>query len=169
MVVKDFYGEKGVVAKPNMKKKAAMWTSAVLAVLCLIGAFFLPLCLLFSIAAIILFILLFRERYVEYDYCIANEEIEVAKVLNRSRRRKAISFDTSNIRLIAPGDSIRLSNEAQRNPQLRFTDYTSMEPTDRVYGFVLDLQGVSTLILLEPTESMMKHLKRLIPDKVYED
>lgn len=169
MVVKDFYGEKGVVAKPNKKKMAAMWISVVFAVLCLIGALFIPFCLIFCIAAIILFILLFRERYVEYDYCVANEEIEVAKILNRSRRRKAISFDTSNIRLIAPGDSIRLSNESERNPQIRITDYTSLEPTDKVYGFVLDLQGISAIILLEPTEDMMKHLKRLIPDKIYED
>ena len=122
-----------------------------------------------AIVAIIAFIVMFRERYIEYDYCFYNEEIEIAKIMNRKRRRTAIQFEMNNIRLIAPEGSIRLANERERYPQMRYTDYTSVEPTSPVYGFVLDLKGVSTTIMLEPTESMMDHLRQLVPNKIYED
>ena len=89
--------------------------------------------------------------------------------MNRKRRRTAIQFETNNIRFIAPEGSIRLANERERYPQMRYTDYTSVEPTSPVYGFVLDLKGVSTTIMLEPTDAMMNHLRQLVPDKIYED
>ena len=112
---------------------------------------------------------MFRERYIEYDYCFSTEEIEVAKIINRKRRRSAIVFDMNNIRFIAPADSQRLLNEQERNPQMRFTDYTAVEPSDKVYGFFLDLRWINTIILLEPTETMMEHLRQVIPNKIYED
>lgn len=169
MIVRDFYEEKGIVAKPNNKKYLSMWITGCLTVACLVGALWIPLCLVFCLIIGIMFVMLLRERYIEYDYCFANEEIEIAKIMNRKRRRTAISFDTSNIRLIAPEDSMRLSNERERNPQMRFTDYTSAEPKDKVYGFVLELRGINTIILLEPTKTMMEHMKQLIPNKIYED
>lgn len=169
MIVKDFYEEKGIVAKTNAKRTATMWAAGVLAILSLIGAYWFFPFLVLALPFGLLFIMLFRERYIEYDYCFSAEEIEVAKIINRKRRRSAIIFDMNNIRLIAPKDSMRLSNEQERNPQMRFTDYTAMEPTDKVYGFLLDLRGIHTIILLEPTETMMEHLRQVIPNKIYED
>ena len=169
MIVKDFYEEKGVVAKPNKRGQISMWAMLGLAIVSLVAAYWVIVTIPVAIVAIIAFVVMFRERYIEYDYCFYNEEIEIAKIMNRKRRRTAIQFETNNIRLVAPEGSIRLSNERERYPQMRYTDYTSAEPTSRVYGFVLDLKGVSTTIMLEPTDSMMDHLRKLVPDKIYED
>lgn len=169
MIVKEFYEEKGVVAKTNSKRTVTMCVAGGLAILSLIGAYWLFLLLVLAIPFGLLFILMFRERYIEYDYCFSTEEIEVAKIINRKRRRSAIVFDMNNIRFIAPADSERLLNEQERNPQMRFTDYTAVEPSDKVYGFFLDLRGINTIILLEPTETMMEHLRQVIPNKIYED
>lgn len=169
MIVKDFYEEKAVVAKTNNKRIITMWVSGILAILSLIGTCWFFPCLVLAIPFGFLFIMIFRERYIEYDYCFSTDEIEIAKILNRKRRRTAILFDMNNIRLIAPEGSIRLSNEQERNPQMRFTDYTADEPVDKVYGFLLELRGINTIILLEPTETMMEHLKQVIPNKIYED
>lgn len=169
MVVKEFYEEKAVVAKTNKKRTATMWVALGLTIASLISIWWFFPCLVLVLPFGLLFILMFRERYVEYDYCFSTDEIEVAKIMNRKRRRSAIVFDMNNIRLIAPADSMRLSNEQERNPQMRFTDYTAEEPVDKVYGFLLDLRGISTIILLEPTETMMEHLRQVIPNKIYED
>ena len=168
LFVKDFYEEKGVVAKKNNKKTVAMIIFGIVAVLGIIAAVLIRslVPLVISLATACAFIAMFRERYVEYDYCFANDEIEISKIMNRKRRRTAISFNTSNIRFIAPENSIRISNHLAQYPDIRVTDYTSQEPSDSVYGFVLDLRGISTIIYLEPTESMMKHLRDIIPDKV---
>lgn len=169
MIVKDFYEEKGVIAKPNKKGAITMWGMLALAIICLVAAYWVIVTLAVSVVAIIAFIIMFREHYIEYDYCFYNDEIEISKIMNRKRRRTAIQFDMNNIRLIAPAGSIRLSNERERNPQMRYTDYTSKEPSDPVYGFVLDLRGISTTIMLEPTETMMEHLRQLVPGKICED
>lgn len=169
MIVKDFFEEKGVKAKPNVKGTVTMWMMGFLTVAGIVVAYWFAPALMMSLATLIIFIMMFRERNIEYEYIVANEEIEVAKIINQKRRRTAIQFDTSNIRLIAPAESIRLSNEQEKNPQMRFTDYTSLEPTSKVYGFVLDLRGINTIILLEPTDAMMEHLRKLIPNKIYED
>ena len=169
LFVKDFYEEKGVVAKKNSKGTIAMNIFGIVTVLGIVAAIifanFIPLVI--SLATACTFVAMFRERYVEYDYCFANDEIDISKIMNRKRRRTAISFNTSNIRFIAPENSIRISNHLAQYPDIRVTDYTSQEPSDSVYGFVLDLRGISTIIYLEPTESMMKHLKDIIPDKVF--
>lgn len=169
MISKDFYEEKGVKAKPNVKGNVTMWVTGVLAIASLIAAYWFMPSLMIFLATGTIFVMFFRERNIEYEYSVANDEIEVAKIINQKRRRTAIQFDLNNIRLVAPEDSIRLSNERERNPQMRFTDYTSVEPTDKVYGFVLDLRGISTIILLELTESMMDNLRQRIPNKIYED
>lgn len=169
MIVKDFYEEKGVVAKPHTNRTVTMWAAGGLALACLVGAYWFFPVLVVALPFGVLFVMLFRERYIEYDYCFSTDEIEIAKIINRKRRRTAIVFNMNNIRLIAPEDSIRLSNEREKNPQMRFTDYTASEPSDKVYGFVLDLRGINTIILLEPTETMMEHLRQMIPNKMYED
>ncbi len=169
MISKDFYEEKGVKAKPNVKGTVTMWVMGALALASLIGAYWLTLSLMVFLGTGTVFIMMFRERHIEYEYCFTNDEIEVTKIINHKRRRTAISFNMNNIRFIAPEDSIRLSNEREQNPQMRFTDYTSQEPVDKVYGFRLDLRGISTIILLEPTETMMEYLRTQIPSKIFED
>lgn len=169
MVTKDFYEEKGVKAKKNVKRIMAMWVMGILALASLVGSYWIIACLVVTVTTGTAFFMMFRERDIEYDYCFTNDEIEIGKIINRKRRRRAISFNTSNIKFIAPEDSIRLSNERERDPQMRFTDYTSQEPKDKVYGFRLDLRGIQTIILMEPTETMMEHLRMLIPSKIYED
>lgn len=169
MIIKDFYEEKGVKAKPNVKGTVTMWVMGVLAVASLVGAYWFTPSLMVFLATGSVFIAMFRERYVEYEYNFTNDEIEITKIINHKRRRTAISFTMNNIKFIAPEDSIRLSNEREQNPQMRFTDYTSQEPTDKVYGFRLDLRGISTIILMEPTETMMEHLRNQIPSKIYAD
>lgn len=169
MIIKDFYEEKGVKAKPNVKGTITMWAMGFLAIASLVGTYWLTPCLMVFLATASVFVMMFRERNIEYEYNMANDEFEVAKIINQKRRRTAIQFDLGNIRLIAPENSIRISNEQEKNPQIRFTDYTSVKPTDKVYGFVLDLRGISTIILLEPTEAMMENLRQRIPNKIYED
>lgn len=168
MFAKDFYEEKGVVAKPNVKGTIAMWILFTVAVLGIVAtilfATWLPL--IITLTTGWAFISMIREHYIEYDYCFLNEEIEIGKIVNRKRRKTAISFSTSNIRFVAPEGSVRVSNHLEQYPGIRVTDYTSKEPTDPVYAFVLDLQGINTIIYLEPTESMMDHLRGLIPDKI---
>lgn len=171
MVTKDFYEEKGVVAKPNKKGHIAMWVMLAIAILALLTAI-----IMYSIVPLVItlgtgvgFIMMFNERYIEYDYCFFNEEIDVNKIMNRRRRKTAISFTVSNIRFVAPQGSARISNHMEQYPGIRITDYTALEPKDPVYGFVLDLRGVNTIIYMEPTDNMMNHLRNIIPDKVLKE
>lgn len=171
MFTRDFYEEKGVVAKSNTKGTVAMWVLGLIAVLGIVATVlfvsWVPLVITLTTGSA--FVSMFRSHYIEYDYCFYNEEIEVGKIMNRKRRKTAISFTTSNIRFIAPKDSIRISNHLEQYPGIRVTDYTAKEPADPVYGFVLDLRGINTIIYLEPTAAMMDHMRELVPDKVLED
>lgn len=114
MIAKDFYEEKGIKAKSDVKRTVSMWLVGGVSLISLIGTYWILPCFVIFIITLILFIMMFRERYIEYDYCFANDEIEIAKIMNRKRRRTAITFDMNNIRLIAPEDSIRLSNEREK-------------------------------------------------------
>lgn len=171
MVLNDYYEEKGVVAKPKPWKKVLMWVFAVLSVLSITATILTFNLIAFGVAVLttVVYALLFSEQYIEYDYCFYNENVEIDKVMNRSRRKRAIKFSTSNIRMIAPENSIRISNQLQQYPNTRVTDYTSAEPKDPVYAFILDMQGVSAIIYLEPTQTMMDHMKKLVPDKFVKD
>ena len=169
MLVKDFYEEKGIKAKPNVKGNILMWVMAGLAVLSLIGALFIPLCLVLTVIAIVVYIMLFRRRHIEYDYCFMNDEIEIAEIMNSARRRKVLQFQAEEITLVAPADSVRLDNEKQMDASVRVKDFTSEEPTDKVYGLVVNQSGKKTIVMMELTDTMMKQMKQLIPHKVYAD
>lgn len=172
MFSKDFYEEKGVVAKKKKGDTITLWGFGIVTVAGILVAVLLmnwvPLAV--SIVTGIAFAMTFREHYIEYDYCVANDEIEINKIMNRKRRKTAISFNTTNIRFIAPKDSIRVSNYMEQySPNIRVTDYTSKEPTTPVYAFALDLRGINAVIYLEPTDTMMEHFRSIIPDKVLKE
>lgn len=169
MLAKDFHEEKVVKAKPNVRGIVTMWVMAVVAVASLVGAYWMTVCLVVFLATGTVFVMMFRERNIEYEYSMTNDDIEIAKIINHKRRRMAIQFNTNNIKQIAPEQSQRLANERERNPGMRYTDYTSKEPKDTVYGFELDLRGIHTIILLEPTEAMMENFQQRIPNKIYHD
>ncbi len=171
MIQKDFYEETAVKAKKSRTFWPTVIVIAVVVVLSVAATVmfrFIPI-LTISICGVILLVQLFRNRDIEYDYCFSTEEIEIGKVINKKRRRTAILFDFANIRFVAPKDSPRLDNEMERVPGMRFTDYTADEPKNPVYGFCLDLKGISTIILLEPTPEMMDHVRTMASNKVFED
>lgn len=169
MLARDFHGEKAVKAKPNVRGNITMWVMGILAVASLVAAYWMAIGLVVFLATGTVFVMMFRERNVEYEYSVTNDDVEIAKIINQKRRRMAIQFNTNDIKLIAPENSQRLANERERDPGMRYTDYASLKPKDKVYGFELDLRGIHTIILLEPTEAMMENFRQRIPNKIYED
>ncbi|NCB93661.1 MAG: hypothetical protein EOM40_14055 [Clostridia bacterium] len=123
-----------------------------------------------AIALCIADIFIFPRFNVEWEYQYVNGEIDIDRILNRSKRKRVDSFDISNAEMIAPMSSHRLDYYNSNN-KLKIKDYTSCDPENANRGFamLISKDGEMSKVLFEPSEQMLKDIRTKAPRKVFFD
>lgn len=131
--------------------------SCVLILIPYIGAFLIA-------GVIIVTILVFRSYNYEYEYTYVDGELDVDKIIARSRRKKMNSFDFKRLELVAPVGS----QEALRleHGKYKTFNYTSNMPDARVYAAYVMSNNEMVRLLFEPNDSMLKEISYISPRKV---
>lgn len=152
---------------PCNPPKSAMGIKILLGVLCGISLvfFFIPYIGAFITAAvIILTIFVFRNYDYEYEYSFMSGELDVDKIIARSKRKRMNTFDFNRMELVAP----KGSQEAMRleHGQYKTFDYTSNMPGAKVYvAYVMNNNEV-VRVFFEPNDKMLDAIKYISPRKV---
>ena len=102
---------------------------------------------------------------IEYEYLYLDREISVDKVMAKRKRKKAGTFSTDQMEILAPLGSHRL--DSYRNRNAKTLDYSSgiAAQPDRRYMMVCG----GTNVILEPNAEMLKAIQSVAPRKVYTD
>ena len=131
----------------------------------LIGIVFTPV-LLFAIVTGIGAYFAYMNADIEYEYLYLDKEISIDKVMAKSKRKKAATYDINHMEILAPVNSHRLDSYKNRNGKT--ADYSSgiVEQPDRRYMMVLD---GDVKVILEPNEEMIKAIQTIAPRKVFMD
>lgn len=127
----------------------------------LIGA----VALVIAVIGICIIVSFAQDKNVEYEYTFTDGSVEIAAVYNASKRKEIFSFEMNNVAMIVPFGSKRIENERFSKKR----DYSSKKKNDKIYCFVIESDKEKQLVLLEPDEKAMTHIKTFGRNKMYND
>lgn len=116
-------------------------------------------------AAFLAYYIIFPRLSVEYEYVLLNHDLQIDAIYNRSKRKSLRSFDIQSAEIIAPKGSPRLNSY---RPDKTF-DYSSGNPSARVYAIMIPMDQTNICIYIEPDAKMIEHMKQWMGMKMYQD
>lgn len=152
---------------PCRPPKSAGLIKALLIVLCFVSLIFLMIpyvgAFLTAIVIAVTFFVFRRYNY-EYEYAYLDGEMDVDKIIAKSKRKRMASFDFRRAELVAPlgsQEDLRLANNRYRT-----YNFTSNMPEAKVYAAYTMKDNEMVRLLFEPNGRILKELQYIAPRKV---
>ena len=101
----------------------------------------------------------------EYEYLYVNGELDIDKIMAKSKRKKICSLDIKNMECMAPFQSHTL-DAYKNNKNIKISDYSSGVKNDRQYGIVMKNDSGLFMVIIEPNHIILEDMKRIAPRKV---
>jgi len=163
----ETYVECMIKRKPNLAlkflKTIFLMITILLLLVGLVGGFvFLIAGAVF--AALTYFTGLYTE--IEYEYLYVDRQISIDKVLNRSRRKKAATYEIERMEILAPINSYHLDSFKNRTAEVK--DFSSGIVTKPDPRYVMFYDGTKKIIF-EPNSEMVKAIAMIAPRKVHKE
>lgn len=125
--------------------------------------------ILFMVVAVVLAVItyiIWLNTDIEYEYLYLDKELQVDKIMARSKRKRAATFEIDRMEILAPANSYHLDDYRKRT--FKEVDYSSrrkMQPDTR---FVMIYNGEQRIIL-ENRPELANAIKTVAPRKVFLD
>lgn len=103
---------------------------------------------------------------IEYEYLYLDKEINIDKVMAKSKRKKAAVYDVQRMEIFAPINSHRL--DSYKNRTRKTVDYSSGSAGTPDTRYVMICDG-DVRVILEPSAEMIKAIQMAAPRKVFTD
>lgn len=158
----DFYTEQLIKKQPNMKdtlKKAGLIALAVVSVLVV---FVFPFGIIVPIIVIALVCFLFTRLDIEYEYLYVNGDLDIDKIMHKSKRKRVFSTNVKEIELLAPAGDPRLD----QYHNAKVLDFSSGVESQKRYVLVVTRNGGVTKLIFEPNETIIEGMFLMAPRKV---
>lgn len=161
----DLYSECLVKRKTPAKYTAVKTMLLVITVLVIAASVFIPLVIYVGLLLIVLNVFLFRRWDLEYEYIYYDKELQIDKIMGKSKRKKAAEFNLQNLEIMAPADSYLL--DGYKSVQYREMDFTSLEEGHKVYVMIVGGDKERVKVRFEPDGQLLKGMKLGAPSKVH--
>ncbi|MDD2968526.1 MAG: DUF6106 family protein [Lachnospiraceae bacterium] len=103
---------------------------------------------------------------VEYEYLYLDKEITVDKIMARTKRKRAATFELERMEILAPANSHRL--DSYRNRDMKELDFSSRKKEQTDKRLVMVYNG-NQRIYFENSEELANVIKNVAPRKVFLD
>lgn len=160
----DFYTEQMVKKKTDLKDILLKVLLVVLTIASVFIVFVFPFGIILPVVMVVLDVFMFRHMNVEYEYLYVNGDLDIDKIMNKSKRKRVFSAHVNDLELLAP----------VREPELRqygdakTYDYSSRSGNARLYALVVIERGQKKKVIFEPNDTIIEGFKMLVPRKVVE-
>lgn len=134
---------------------------ASLSLACVGMVFAYPLAIVFGALG---FLLVFRSDK-EFEYSYFDGDVNIAKVMNKSRRKRLDSFTMDEVILIAPAGD-RSVYKYENDANLKKKDYTCGEKDAPFYEMIVNKNGNMSMIKFEPDEKFLNEICKKYAQKV---
>jgi hypothetical protein len=108
---------------------------------------------------------LIKSRNIEFEYIVTNGEIDIDKIMSKSRRKRIFSANCKDFDVVAKVKSDKYTQEV-KNIQNKIMAASSMVAPD-LYFFTLNYKGKRTIVYFEPDEKMLTSFRTFIPRNVF--
>lgn len=162
----DTYVECLVKAKQSAVAKFFKILLIVLTVLLCVAGVIIPFG--FLLALVTGFAAYFVNLYsdIEYEYLYLDKEINVDKILAKSKRKRVATYSVDRMEVFAPINSYHLDNYKNRNVKAKDLSIGEVQQPDLRYAMYYEGGGK---IIFSPSEDLVKALKNVAPRKVFMD
>ena len=165
----DLYSELLVKKEPTAQDAVIKYGLIVLTVLAVFaGLFITPISLVVAIALGVACYFVIPRTDLEYEYLFVNGEFDIDMVMAKSKRKKVMSMNLSEVDLVAPLDSHRM-DYYNGNSRMKTLDYSSGNPQHKRFAVITKNGGENSKIIIEPDEQMAQAIKNSAPSKVFLD
>ena len=123
----------------------------------------LPSALLLAVALTVgLDVFLFGRMNIEYEYVYYEGDLDIDRIVNKSRRKKMFSVSVKDMDVIAPTNA----QELLGYQHLKVVDYSTGEAGNKTYELVTKKGSDKIRVRFEPNEKMLEAMKNIAPRKV---
>lgn len=105
-------------------------------------------------------------RNVEFEYSVTNGDVTVDKIINRSKRKRVISFDTHTVEEMGKYDP---EKHAAKSYATRLFTGDSITNPDSWYMTFSTAKTGNTLFVFTPNEKVLTAIKPFVPKQVLRD
>lgn len=158
----DFYTEQLVKKQTTMKDVFLKALLVAVAIASVFTVFIFPVGILIPVVVIAAVVFLVRRLNVEYEYLYVNGDLDIDKIMNKSKRKRVFSGSISNMELLAPEDS----PELRQYQGEKVLDFSSGIQDARRYVFVTVDNGQVSKIVFEPNDTIIEGIFLMAPRKV---
>lgn len=159
----DFYTEQLIKKQPNTKDTLKKVGLIVLAIASVLVVFVFPFGILIPIVVIALVVILFTRLDVEYEYLYVNGDLDIDKIMHKSKRKRVFSTNVKEMELLAPVGDYHL--DQYRNAKV--LDLSSSAQSANLYAMVVAHKGGMTKLIFEPNETIIEGIFLMAPRKVF--
>lgn len=101
----------------------------------------------------------------EFEYIYVNGELDIDKIMNQARRKRALTFDMNHLEIIAPEDSHHL--DGYNNKTCKAYDFSSgNKDADGRYVLYGTVNNEMIKVILEPNDRILNDMRMSSPRKV---
>lgn len=158
----DFYTEQLVKKQTNMKDIFLKALLVAIAIASVFTVFIFPVGILIPVVVIVAVVFLIRRLNVEYEYLYVNGDLDIDKIMNKSKRKRIFSGNISNMELLAPEDAPELAQYRGGKTM----DFSSGVQGARRYVFVTVDNGQVSKVIFEPNDTIIEGIFLMAPRKV---
>lgn len=101
----------------------------------------------------------------EYEYICTNGTIDIDMIIHKRKRKRMMSMAAADMEILAPLNHDEYRGY-EKNQSIKKMNLTTNTGTENVWFFVGSYKGQRTLVTFEPTDKILKDLKRHNPSKV---
>ncbi len=158
----DFYTEQLVKKQTTMKDVFLKALLVAVAIASVFTIFIFPVGILIPVIVITVVVFLIRRLNVEYEYLYVNGDLDIDKIMNKSKRKRIFSGNIGNMELLAPEESLELGQFRGG----RTFDFSSGAQGARRYVFVTVDNGQISKVIFEPNDTIIEGIFLMAPRKV---
>lgn len=103
---------------------------------------------------------------VEYEYIVTNTELDVDKIINRSKRKRVCTLRLSEIELMAPVGSAEFKSDENSMFKNVYMAAISANHPD-AYFVIYEKNGEKNKLIFNPTDKILEYAKKISPRKVH--
>ena len=100
---------------------------------------------------------------VEYEYLYIDKELQIDRILARSKRKRMETLDLNQLEILAPLHSHEV--DYYRKQDVKRGDYSSGDEANEKNKYLLVVDNKQ--VIFEPTEDMVKTIRMFAPRKVF--
>ena len=129
-----------------------------------------PLILLLALVLGIVDYIFIPKLSVEFEYLYVNGELDIDRIYSQSRRKRAASYELSNMEILAPYQSHQLDSYKKNQSIKRYNYSSGIEGQGyKPYALVISKDNTMQMVIFEPDEVMLKDIRNRAPRKVFMD